>query len=120
MDAPVLPRMKWPKQLPPLTPEQEAISDDFMQVWHQVLPARYGMFEEFNHGFPIRRAPAFPGCRTLEIGPGLGGHVAHEDRAEQSYHCVELRESMAQIIKQRFPDVNVIVGDCQKRLPYPD
>ncbi len=29
---------KWPKILPPMTPEQRRISDEFMKVWHQELP----------------------------------------------------------------------------------
>ena len=29
---------KWPKVTPPLTPEQKAISDDFMKVWLELLP----------------------------------------------------------------------------------
>ena len=26
---------RWPKVIPPLTPEQQAISDDFMRHWHE-------------------------------------------------------------------------------------
>lgn len=112
--------MRWPKSFPPLTEEQTAISDDFMKFWHQVLPRRYGVVERFNHGFAVAAAPSFPGCRTLEIGAGLGEHLAYEQLAGQDYHCVEIRETMVQDIKAKFPDVTAIVGDCQQRLPYPE
>ena len=37
---------KWPKILPPLTPEQKRISDEFMKLWHEVLPNRYGILDD--------------------------------------------------------------------------
>jgi SAM-dependent methyltransferase len=113
-------RGKWPKQLPPLTAEQTRISDEFMKIWHEILPRKYGAIENFNHGFPVKYAPPFPGCRTLEIGAGLGEHLNFENHAIQDYHCVELRETMAAAIKTRFADVATVAADCQVRLPYPD
>ena len=56
------PTGKWPKVLPPLTPEQQRRSDEFMKLWHEVLPRRYGLVERFNHLFPVRHSP--PGFRT--------------------------------------------------------
>jgi hypothetical protein len=46
---------KWPKILPPLTAEQQRISDDFMKSWHEELAgrSRYGPIERFNHSFPV-------------------------------------------------------------------
>ena len=68
---------QWPKVLPPLTPEQKQISDDFVKLWLEVLPRRYGRVEEFNHRYPLRHSPA--GFRTtLEIGAGLGEHLQYE------------------------------------------
>jgi SAM-dependent methyltransferase len=110
----------WPKRLPELTPEQQQIRNDFMKLWHEVLPRRYGAIERFNHRFAVRFAPAFPGCRTLELGAGLGEHLEYEDLEKQEYHCVELRPEMAAEITRRFPSVKAEVGDCQQRLPYPD
>ncbi len=53
---------KWPKVLPPMTPEQKRISDEFMKLWHEQLPTRYGFVEKFNHSFPGEAfAPGLPG-----------------------------------------------------------
>jgi len=120
MSASRLVRGRWPKDLPPLTSEQRRISDDFMQHWHEVLPRRYGLVERFNHTYPVKAAPVMAGSRTLEIGAGLGEHVKYEDLARQEYHCVEIRQKMADVIMERFPGVSAIVADCQCRLPYED
>jgi len=113
---------KWPKVLPPLTPEQKRISDDFMKLWHEVLPRRFGIVEIFNHNFPVRYSR--PGFRTsLEIGAGLGEHIHYEKltpEQEHHYYALELRENMAAEIRRHFPRVQAIVGDCQTRLDFPD
>ena len=113
---------KWPKVLPPLTPEQQRISNEFMKVWHQELPTRFGIVERFNHSFPVRHSR--PGFRTtVEIGAGLGEHLHHEKLSaeqEANYYAVELRENMAEEIRRRFPRAKAITGDCQARLDFPD
>jgi SAM-dependent methyltransferase len=113
---------KWPKTFPPLTAEQEAIRDDFMRYWHEVLPRRYGVVDRWSHGYPVRHAPAgFE--RTLEIGAGLGEHLEYEALSpaqRAGYHALELRPNMAEAIARRFPEVRTIVGDCQQRLEFPD
>ena len=112
----------WPKVLPPLTPEQQRISDDFMRHWHEVLPRRFGIVDRFNHQYPVRHAPA-AFTRTLEIGAGLGTHLEYErlDAAqERDYVALELRENMAERIRARYPRVQTAVGDCQRRLEFPD
>jgi SAM-dependent methyltransferase len=113
---------KWPKVFPPLSAEQEAIRDDFMRHWHEVLPRRFGALERWNHGFVVRTAPAgFE--RTLELGAGLGEHLAHErltPAQRGAYVALELRENMAAELARRFPDVRTVVGDCQRRLDFPD
>jgi SAM-dependent methyltransferase len=110
---------KWPKALPDLTDEQERVRDDFMAYWHEVLPNRYGVIERFNHGWPAKTAR--PGERTLEIGAGLGEHLSVEPSfARSSYVAVELRPEMADAIRSRHPGVEVVTGDCQARLPFPD
>ena len=111
-------RGSWPKSFAPLTGEQERIRDDFMRHWHEVLPRRYGAIERFNHGFPA--STASPGVRTLEIGAGLGEHLRHETVEAGSYVAMELREEMGAAIRRQHPNVEVIVGDCQQRLPFPD
>jgi SAM-dependent methyltransferase len=108
----------WPKRLPALTDEQKRIREEFMALWHDVLP-RYGAVEGFNHAYPLRSRDGSR-VRTLEIGAGLGGHLPFEDLATQEYHALELRADMARRITERFPSVTVAVGDCQARIPYDD
>jgi len=113
---------RWPKTIPPLTAEQRHISDDFMKYWHEVLPRKYGIIDDFNHQYAVKHAP--PEFRTtLEIGAGLGEHLEYERLTpdqEQNYVALELRENMAAEIRKRFPRVQVRVGDCQQRLDFPD
>lgn len=108
----------WPKAVPELTPTQRLVEDDWMRHWLSVFPDRYGRVERFNHGYPLRTAP--PGGRTLEIGPGLGGHARHEDLTIQEYHAVELRQELADTLQAQMPDVTVVAADCQRELPYED
>src|SRR5262245_50433056 len=112
----------WPKTSPPLTAEQQRISDDFMKHWHEVLPRRFGIIDRFNHSYPVRTAPeGFR--RTLEVGAGIGEHLHYEalsPEQEASYHALELRENMSAAIRERFPRIQTVTGDCQKRLPHPD
>ena len=112
----------WPKVLPPLNDEQRRISDDFMKHWHEVLPRRYGILDDFNHGYVVEKAPP-QFLTTLEIGAGLGEHLAYEtltEEQEQNYVALELRENMAARLRERFPKIQTHVGDCQGRLDFPD
>jgi SAM-dependent methyltransferase len=113
---------KWPKVLPPLTEEQQRISHAFMKLWHEELPKKYSSIERFNHQFPVKFSTRGFGA-TLEIGAGLGEHIEYEElSAEQrrNYHALELRPNMAAVIREKFPDIQVIEGDCQARLDFPD
>ncbi len=113
------PKSKWPKILPELTEEQQRVREDFVAHWHTVLPRNYGAIEKFNHGWPAKFASS--GERTLEIGAGLGEHLEFELTPEPGeYVCNELREPMAEEIQRRHPTVEVVVGDCQEGLPFPD
>ena len=118
------PAGQWPKELPPLTPEQQRISDDFMKCWHEELAgrSRYGLIEKFNHHFPVRHSQ--PGFRTtLEIGAGLGEHLRYETltpEQERNYYANDFRENMAAEIRKSFPRVQTVVGDCQQRFDFPD
>ncbi len=114
----------WPKQLPELTSEQLAIRDDFMHFWHETLATKksYVPVEKFNHGYSVRNAPAHFE-RTLEIGGGLGEHLFFEnltDTQRRNYVSVELRKSMVEQIRERFPDIVAHQGDCQGRLNFED
>jgi len=112
----------WPKIVPPLSEEQQRISDDFMRYWHEVLPRRYGVVDDFNHRYVVKHAPR-QFQRTLEIGAGIGGHLPYEQLSpeqESQYHALELRKNMADGIRERFPNVKACVGDCQQKLSFPD
>ncbi len=80
------------------------------------------MIEKFNHIYPVRNAPR-QFKTTLEIGAGLAEHLAYErltEEQESNYTALELRANMVLAIKQRFPHINTIEGDCQKRLDFVD
>jgi SAM-dependent methyltransferase len=113
-------RFKWPKVVPPLSEGQRIIADDFIRYWHSELPRRYQVIENFNHGYPLRHMPKVDRCVTLELGAGIGGHLAFEPLQRQEYHCIELRESMAEEIRRKYPQVVTVTGDCQRRIPYDD
>ena len=111
---------KWPKILPVLSDEQQRINDEFVKQWHEVLPTRYGMIENFNHSFPVRHSRK-DFLTTLEIGAGLGEHLDYETlSADQlaNYHCNEFRENMAIEIRRRHPLVKTVLGDCQEPLDF--
>jgi ubiquinone/menaquinone biosynthesis C-methylase UbiE len=115
---------KWPKILPALTEEQQIISDKYMLFWHEVLVNNpcYSLFEKFNHRYPIKHAPK-EFLHTLEIGAGLGEHISHEKltpQQKENYVALDLRENMAEKIRQRHPEIQTVVGDCQKQLLFAD
>jgi SAM-dependent methyltransferase len=113
---------KWPKNVPSLNKEMSDINNDFIHYWHKVLPKKYNIIENFNHKYPIKNAP--PNFfKTLEIGAGNGEHLKYEkltDIQKKNYYCIELREIMANDLINNFPFVNVIIGDCQKKLNFTD
>jgi SAM-dependent methyltransferase len=88
-----------------------------MTLWHEHLPRHHATIERFNHKGAFR-LPVPKGCRTLEIGAGLGAHIEFEDLTCQSYTANELRPEMAERLAQRFPAVKVVVGDIQQGLPF--
>lgn len=110
----------WPKEPAKLSREQEEAREAWMKHWHEVLPSKFQMIEKFNHGYPVSRTSKEKKIRTLEVGAGLGGHVAWEDLSHQEYHMLEYREDWCQILREKNPDLQVVFGDIQKQLPYPD
>jgi len=113
---------KWPKTFPPLSPEETAINNDFVLHWHEVLPRRYGIVDEFNHNYVVKTAPrGF--SRTLEIGAGTGEHLKYERLDEQqktNYFAVDIRENMVAEFRNKFPDIRAVVGDCQMHMDFED
>ncbi len=113
---------QWPKAAPVLTAEQSRIADDWMEYFFEVNRDRFRGVIDFGHKFVARHSrPGF--VRTLEIGAGLGEQLTYEqlnDEQMEQYVAVELRESMASVLQQRWPKTKTIVSDCQERVPYPD
>jgi ubiquinone/menaquinone biosynthesis C-methylase UbiE len=117
-------RNKWPKTLPPLTTEQQIISDDFMKYWHETLASnkKFNIIENFNHGYPAKHRPN-DFIKTLEIGAGLGEHLRYEKLSDVqlgNYVALEIRDNMAKQIRLNHPTIDVQVADCQQDLPYCD
>lgn len=115
-------KSKWPKILPPLTAEQQRISDDFMKLWHEILPRRFGIVDVFNQTYPVTHAPpSF--LTTLEIGAGLGEHLSYENLAEEqkkNYWALDIRPNMIEELNRKQSGVHGLVGDCQKPINFPD
>jgi ubiquinone/menaquinone biosynthesis C-methylase UbiE len=113
---------KWPKVFPELTAEQKRISDEFMHYWHQVLPKKYKFANQFNHIYAIKNAPVHF-KKTLEIGAGIGEHLAYEQLSPEqlaNYVALDMRENMAVEIQQKYPQIRVLISDCQKPIPLGD
>lgn len=113
---------KWPKKIAPMTAAEKTINDDFMAFWHKQIGGswKYHAMEIFNHCYPKFFSPK-NFTSTLEIGAGLGEHIAQQHLSEEqlkNYVALELRDNMATAIKQRFPSVNTCVGDCQESIPF--
>ncbi len=108
----------WPKQRPELTCRQKEILEDWYGYWLTLLPNRYSGITRFNHSYPTRTANLRG--RTLEIGAGEGEHLCYETLDTQEYFALELREALANRLRTRFPQVKVIVGDCEDRIDVPD
>lgn len=113
---------KWPKHFPPLTEEQNRIRDDFMAHWLSIIGKKYAAVEKFNHSYSASNSSA-DFTSTLEIGAGLGTHLNYErlsPKQEKNYVSLELRGELAGAIRTQYPRVQVITGNIQDRLPFPD
>lgn len=104
----------WPKVPPSLSTEQLEAREKFMMRWHQELPTKYKMLENFNHGYPAG-LEVKPGSVTLEIGAGIGEHSRFENLAIQDYHCLEYREAFCIELRKLFKENRVFSGDIHKR-----
>jgi SAM-dependent methyltransferase len=108
------PATTWPKPFPELSDEQLAIRDDFMKYFHETYPEKYSWVSEFNRRYPARTA--LPGTATLEIGAGIGEHMQTLSAMSERYVALELRDDMAAVIHERYPDVETVVGDIEEGL----
>jgi len=118
---------KWPKPEYIFNKNEKKVAEEFMIEWQKILPLRYTLLEKFNHGYPvkiynklIRKNKKLNTIKTLEIGSGLGEHIKYEDLTCQIYYANELRENMASQITLKYPDINVVIADCQKNLLFAD
>jgi ubiquinone/menaquinone biosynthesis C-methylase UbiE len=107
----------WPKKVPELSPEQLAAREKWMQLWHEILPNKYGVIEKFNHGYPASKQVK-EGSKTLEIGAGLGEHAKWEDLNQQDYYFLEYRRSFCESLRKSHPADKVICGDIQAQLNF--
>jgi ubiquinone/menaquinone biosynthesis C-methylase UbiE len=89
-----------------------------MKYFHEILSDQFGAIARFNHSYALRSASS--DIRTLEIGAGLGSHLEFEDLSAQRYIALELREEMADVLRQKHPDVETAIGDAQESLPLDD
>lgn len=114
-------RGQWPKELPKLTQEQQHIREDFYRLWLTRLPERYSLIERFNHRYPLRSFNEVkPPIRTLDIGAGRGTHIPFEDLDKQEYTALELRAELAEEIREKYPSVQITIGNIQERVDFPD
>ncbi len=111
----------WPKTIPQLSQEQLVAREKWMKLWHELLPNKYGMVENFNHGFPAKLFQPQSGRkpRTLEVGAGLGEHVKWEDTSAQEYSMLEYRQEWTEQLKSKYPQYHCFQGDIQSELPFP-
>lgn len=110
---------RWPKIRPELTAEQHRIMEDWYQHWLKEMPDKYGWVDRFGHEYPLR--DAVPAGASLEIGAGLGGHLGYEPEAARTgYVALEMREDLAEAMRKAHPWAKVLVGDCERRIDFPD
>lgn len=114
-------RGQWPKRIPEMTFEQARIFNEFHKVWLDALPQRFGVIEKFNHSYPLRTLEKIQGMpRTLDVGAGVGAHIGYEDLSKQEYTALEFQVDLAEALKEKYPSVNVLLGDIQERVDVPD
>jgi ubiquinone/menaquinone biosynthesis C-methylase UbiE len=110
---------KWPKKIPELSLEQIAIRDEFMRLHLEAMQTKwYGIIEKFNQTYPLKSFQR--GCKTLEIGAGIGSHLKWENIQDQEYYALEIRQELCDIIKSKYDTVNIISADCQEKIPFED
>lgn len=110
----------WPKRRDPLTPEQQAMWEDWYKYFlDHMYTSQFGPIHRFNHTYAARSAGV--GGKILEIGPGTGAHLDYEPlELMDEYIGVELRPAFSDALAAKHRKAHVVVGDCQQRLPFPD
>ena len=93
-----------------------------MEYWHKVLQTKYNIVDKFNHNYVVDSAPK-NFLTTLEIGCGDGEHLKYEKLTEiqkKNYFALDVRENMLKKLKEKYPEVNSSIGDCQQKLKHED
>ena len=95
------------------------LEDWYAHYLKNVHSSKFGWVDRFGHYYALRSAVA--GGRTLEIGPGTGSHLRFEDIGRQTeYVGLDVWGEIAGAIEKAFPSVRLVIGDCQKRIDFPD
>ncbi len=111
---------RWPKQMPVLTPQEQAIRAEFMKVWLKEYPRKYSLMEDFNHRAIFQGHVLPKDCKTLEIGAGIGAHIKYENLQAQEYYALDVRADFVDHLKNEFPGVRPVCGDIQAGIGFPD
>ena len=78
--------------------------------------------ESFNHNYSVDQLKKLnkKKINTLELGAGLGTQIEYEDLSFQNYYCTEIRTNIYNALKKKYPNVNVVQCDIQKKMPFED
>jgi len=109
----------WPKKPYPLTPKEQRARDQFVKIWHKRIPPTRQALERFNQGY-VAQLSHKAGSKTLEIGAGLGAHIAFEDLRDQQYYILEYSKEFCKELITKLPANRVIQGDIHQRQQWED
>jgi SAM-dependent methyltransferase len=114
------PSQVWPKPRANLTKEQEKIFSDWYQYWlsEAGMQGRYNFIDRFGHRHAAKTFK--DGCKTLDIGAGNGAHLQYENLDRQEYVALEQSEDLIETIKNSYPQVKTVIGDCQQEIDFQD
>ena len=113
---------KWPKKFPNFSEEQKKINDDWQKYFHEINHNKFSGITHWGHNYVVRNSPSNY-INTLEVGPGLGEHLKYEKLSEEQtkgYIGIELRKNMANEFKKNYPEIEIIIGNCEEIVPYKD
>lgn len=110
---------EWPKSVPVLTPEQQMAREGFMLGWHEILPKKYALVEDFNHSW-ISKLPIKRNSKSLEVGAGIGEHFFWENHNIQTYYQLDYREEFCRLIRENTKSDLVFCDDIQNKTQFED
>ncbi|MBR9705535.1 class I SAM-dependent methyltransferase [Candidatus Pacearchaeota archaeon] len=88
------------------------IWDDFQIYWLDTIRNKHKFLDRFNY------IDIAINDKVLDIGAGTGNNITAS--ANKNYYALELREKIAKRIKTDYPNVTAVIGDCEKKLTFPD